>query len=69
MPQWSKSKRLQPVQFEWDAEPQPRAVRLVGTSTQVGDPVRVTVAGVEVAGRIEAIESSTLHVRIGRRLF
>jgi hypothetical protein len=31
--------------------------------------VRVTVAGVEVEGRIETIEDSTLHVRIGRRLF
>jgi hypothetical protein len=57
------------VQFEWEEEPQPRAVRLVNTSAQIGDPVRVTVAGVEVEGRIEAVESSTLHVRIGRRLF
>jgi hypothetical protein len=31
--------------------------------------VRVTVAGVEVEGRVEAVEASTLHVRIGRRLF
>ena len=57
------------MQFEWEEEPQPRAVRLVSTVAQVGDPVRVTVAGVEVEGRIEAVESSTLHVRIGRRLF
>jgi hypothetical protein len=34
----------------------------------VDDPVRVTVAGVEVVeGRIEAVELSTLRVR--RRLF
>jgi hypothetical protein len=44
-------------------------VRLVRTSAQVGDPVRVTVAGVEVEGRIEAVEPPLLHVRIGRRLF
>jgi hypothetical protein len=62
MTQWNKRTRLQPVQFEWEEEPQPRAA-------QVGDPVRVTVAGVEVEVRIEAVESSTLHVRIGRRLF
>lgn len=42
---------------------------LVGTSARVGDPVRVTVAEVEVGGRIEAVESSPLHVRIGRRVF
>ena len=65
---WRKTTRRQPVQFEWEEEPQPRVVRLVSTSALVGDPVRVTVAGVEVEGRIEAIESSTLHVRIGRRL-
>ena len=64
-----KGRSLEPVQFEWEEEPQLRAVRLVSKSAQVGDPVRVTVAGVEVEGRIEAVESSTLHVRIGRRLF
>ena len=41
---------------------------LIGASPQIGDPVRVKVAGVEVEGRIEAFESSALHVRIGRRL-
>ena len=40
-----------------------------GTSAQAGDPVRVTVAGVEVEGRIDAVDASTLHVRVGRRLF
>ena len=46
MSQWNKRTRLQPVQFEWEEEPQPRAVRLVSTSAQVSDPVRVTVSGV-----------------------
>jgi hypothetical protein len=69
MPQWNKTTRLQPVRFEWEAEPQLRPVRLVGMSAQIGDPVRVSVAGVQVEGRIDAVESSTLHVRIGRRLF
>jgi hypothetical protein len=57
------------VQFEWEAEPQLREVRLAGPTAQVGDPVRIAVAGVEVEGRIEAVEPSTLNVRIGRRLF
>ena len=52
-----------------EEEPQERSVRLVSTSAQVGDPLRVTVPGAEVEGRIEAVESPTLHVRIGRRLF
>ena len=40
-------------------------MRLVSESARVGDPVRVTVAGVEVEGRIEAVEASTVRVRIG----
>ena len=54
---------LRPV--EWEGEPQPRAVRLVSGSARVDDPVRVTVAGVEVEGRIGPIESSTLRLRVG----
>jgi hypothetical protein len=69
MTQWNERRHLQLVQFEWEDEPQWRGVRLMGESAQVGDPVRVTVAGVEVEGRIEAIQSSTLRVRVGRRLF
>ena len=69
MANWSDRTRLQSVQFEWESEPQLREVRLSGLSAQIGDPVRVGVAGVEVEGRIENVESSTIHVRIGRRLF
>ena len=54
---------LRPV--EWEDEPQPRAVRLVSESARVDDLVRVTVAGVEVEGRIGPIESSTLRLRVG----
>ena len=43
-------------------------VRLVSESARVDDPVRVTVAGVEIEG-IEGIESSTMRVRVDRRLF
>ena len=57
------------MQFEWEDEPQWRGVRLMGESAQVGDPVRVTVAGVEVEGRIRAVESSILRVLVGRRPF
>jgi hypothetical protein len=61
--------RLQAVQFEWEAEPHLRDVRLVKAPARVGDPVNVTVSGVEVEGRIEAVEASMLRVRLGRRLF
>ena len=44
------------------------ATRLVSESARVDDPVRVTVAGVEIEG-IEGIESSTMRVRVDRRLF
>jgi len=44
-------------------------VRLISGSARVDDPARVKVAGVEVEGRIELVESSTLRVRVGRRLF
>jgi hypothetical protein len=66
MNQRNNKTRLQAVQFEWEEEPQPRAVRLVTTSPPAGDPMRVTAAGVEVEGRIEAVESSTLHAAIWR---
>ena len=69
MSKWSDRTRLQSVQFEWEEEAQLRPVRLVEGSARVGDPVRVAVAGVEVEGRIERVESATLHVRIGHRLF
>jgi hypothetical protein len=58
--------RLQPVKFECEDESQLREVRFSSVSVKVGDPVRVAVAGVEVEGRIEGVESSTLHVRIPR---
>jgi hypothetical protein len=60
MTRWNTWTRLQPVQFEWEDEPQPMVARLVSES-RVDDPVRVTVASVEVEGRTEAIESSTLR--------
>jgi hypothetical protein len=49
--------RLQPVLFDWEEAPRLRVVRVASGSAQAGDPVRVTVAGVEVEGRIGAIES------------
>jgi hypothetical protein len=69
MVQWDQRPRLHAVQFEWEEESCLRDVRLVQASARVGDPVKVTVAGVEVEGRIEAVESSVLRVRVGRRLF
>ena len=66
MTQWNEHRDLHLVRFEWEDEPQWRGVRLASESPQVGAPVRVTVAGIELEGRIEAIESSTLRVRVGR---
>src|SRR5215204_3516653 len=51
------------------AAPRLRGVRLVSASEEVGHPVLVTIAEVEVVGRIVAIETSTLRVHIDRRLF
>ena len=50
-------------------EPQTRVVRFVSASPQIGERMRVTFAGGEVEARIEAVERSTLRVRVGRRLF
>jgi hypothetical protein len=35
---WNNWTRLQPVQFEWEDEPQPSVVRLVSGSARVDDP-------------------------------
>jgi hypothetical protein len=32
---WNNRTRLQPVQFEWEEEPQPRAVRLTSINSYV----------------------------------
>jgi hypothetical protein len=64
---WNDRAYLQPVQFEYEDSPRPRDVR--GPALQVGDPVRVAIAGVEVEGRIVEIADAVLHVRIGQRLF
>jgi hypothetical protein len=69
MTRWNNWTRLQPVHFEWEDEPQLREVRLSNVSVHVGDPVRVAVGGAEIEARIEAVASSTLRVRVGRRLF
>lgn len=69
MTDWTDRPRVQAVQFEWEQEPQPRPVRLASPSAAAGDRVRVTVAGVEVERRIEAVDATTLQVRVGRRLF
>jgi hypothetical protein len=69
MTRWNTWTRLQSVQFEWEDEPQPSVVRLVSGSARAGDWVRVRVAGVEVEGCIEAVESSTVPVCVDGRLF
>jgi len=69
MTRWNIWTRLQPVQFEWEDEPPPTAVRLVSGSARVDRRRPRGGSGAEIEARIEAIESSTLRMRVGRRLF
>jgi hypothetical protein len=62
---WNDWACVQPVQFDYEAKPIARAVRLTGPSTRRGDPVRVLVGGAELEGRILEIAHSTLLVVIG----
>ena len=66
---WNDRAYIQPVQFQYEDQPTPRDVRLRGPEARSGDLVRVTIAGVEVEGRIVDVVGSVLHVRIGQRLF
>ena len=63
-PRWNDWTTLRPVQFDYEQQPTLRAVRLSGATARVGDAVRVGVSGVEVEGRITAIEVSILRVEL-----
>lgn len=48
---WNNWTRLQPVQFEWEDEAEPRAVRLVSEWARADHPVHVTVVKHRVCAR------------------
>jgi hypothetical protein len=52
------------VQFHYEDEVASRAVRLTTAGTRVGEAVRVAVSGVEIEGRITAIEGTVLQVEL-----
>jgi hypothetical protein len=62
-PRWNTWTIVQPVQFEGEAHPKPRRVRLCSPALRVSDPVQVTDAGRTAKGRIMRVAHSTLHVR------
>lgn len=59
---WNDRTPLRLVQFDYEEQAAPRAVRLTGAAARVGDMVRVCVSGVEVEGHITAIEGSILRI-------
>jgi hypothetical protein len=67
-PRWNRWATLWLVQFDHQKQAVPRAVRLSGATARVGDAVRVGVSGIEVEGRITAIESSILRVDVSARV-
>jgi hypothetical protein len=63
-PRWNDWTTRRRVQFHYEDEALLRAVRLTTAGTCVGEAVRVAVAGVEVEGRIIAIDGVILHVAL-----
>jgi hypothetical protein len=61
-PRWNTWTLVQPVQFEGEDHPVPRAVRLCCAASRVGDPVRVSDGERSVEGRIMRVAHSILHV-------
>ena len=61
---WNDRTMLHLVQFDYERTAAPRGVRLTHAVAQVGDAVRVAVGGVEVEGRILAIDGSVLQVEL-----
>ena len=61
---WNDWTTLHLVQLGYEADAAPRVVRLAHPSASVGDAVRVVIAGIEIEGRISAIEGATLRVAL-----
>jgi hypothetical protein len=60
---WNQWVRFQPVQFEHESRPLPRAVRLCCPSARAGDPVRVSKNERVIEGVIKELRSSVLIVK------
>ena len=67
-PRWNDRTTLHLVQFDYADQVTLRAVRLTGDAVRVGAPVRVSVSGVEVEGRIAAIDGTILRVELSTPL-
>jgi hypothetical protein len=63
-PRWNEWTTLRRVQFDYEKQAAPRGVRLSRATPHVGDAVRVGVSGIELEGRIIAIEGSILRVEL-----
>ena len=60
---WNAWTRVQPVQFEGEAVPKARTVRLCCACARLGDPVQITDGARVVRGSIYQVSYSVLHVR------
>jgi hypothetical protein len=63
-PRWNGWATLQAVQFDYERTPKQRPVRLAGPTANVGDPVRIGMAGVEIEGRITDASTPVLRVSV-----
>jgi hypothetical protein len=63
-PHWNDWTTRRRVQFHYEDEAVLRAVRLTTGGTCVGEAVRVAISGVEVEGRITAIDGTILRVAL-----
>ena len=63
-PRWNDRTTLHLVQFDYDPQAALRVVRLTGAGARVGEPVRVSLSGVEVEGRVAAIDGTILRVEL-----
>jgi hypothetical protein len=63
-PRWNDWTTWRRVQFDYEDEAPSRMVRLTTGGTRVGEVVRVGMSGVEVEGRISAIDGTILRVTV-----
>jgi hypothetical protein len=63
-PLWNDWMTRRLVQFDYEDEARSRDVRLTGAGAHVGELVRVGLSGVEIEGRLTAIDGTILHVAL-----
>jgi hypothetical protein len=66
-PRWNDWTTRRLVQFDYEDEAVSRVVRLTNRGTRVGEAIRVGISGVEVEGRLTAIDGTTLRVVLSAR--